>query len=54
MCIVRILSIDRQFINEIPVRSVLDGIQYADQLATENPHRIYDVLDDKQNKAYSR
>lgn len=53
MCTVMILSLDREFINEIPVRSVLDGIQYADQLSEENPHRIYDVLDGGR-KVYSR
>lgn len=54
MCSVQIYTLDRQFVNEIPVRTVTAGIQYADQLAAENPHRIYDVMDENRQKVYSR
>ena len=54
MCTVVIYSADGEFINEIPVRNVLEGQQYADQLAAEMPCRIYNVMDESRNKVYSR
>lgn len=54
MCTVMIYNTDGQFINEIPVRDTLEGQRYADQLATENPHRVYDVMDGSRRKVYSR
>lgn len=54
MCTVVIYSADGQFINEIPVRNTLAGQQYADQLAAENPQRIYNVMDENRRKVYSR
>ena len=54
MCTVAIYSADGEFINEIPVRSTLEGQQYADQLAAEMPCRIYNVMDENRNKVYSR
>ena len=54
MCVVKICGADGRFINEIPVRSVLEGQQYADQLASETPGRIYNVFDENRCKAYSR
>lgn len=54
MCAVEICGADGRFINEIPVRSVLEGQKYADQLAAETPSRIYNVIDEKRRKAYSR
>lgn len=54
MCVVEICGTDGRFINEIPVRSVLEGQQYADQLASETPSRIYNVMDENNNKVYSR
>lgn len=54
MCKVQIYDGALRFVNEIPVRTTLDGIQYADDLAKENPGRIYVVTDDDRNKVYSR
>lgn len=54
MCVVEICGNDGRFINEIPVRSVLEGQQYADQLASETPSRIYNVMDENRCKVYSR
>ena len=44
MCTVQIYDAERRFVNEIPVRTTLDGVQYADDIAKENPARIYVVL----------
>ena len=54
MCTVQIYTADGRFINELLVRTTLEGIQYADSLAAENPQRIYNVMDENRNKAYSR
>lgn len=54
MCVVEICGADGRFINEILVRSVLEGQKYADQLAAETPSRIYNVIDENRRKVYSR
>lgn len=54
MCTVQIYDTERRFVNEIPVRTTLEGVQYADSLAEENPARIYVVLDEHRSKVYSR
>lgn len=54
MCTVQIYDADRRFVNEIPVRTTLEGVQYADDLAKETPARIYVVLDERRNKVYAR
>lgn len=54
MCTVQIYDAERRFVNEIPVRTTLEGVQYADSLAKENPARIYVVLDEHRSKVYSR
>lgn len=54
MCVVEICGSDGRFINEILVRSVLEGQKYADQLAAETPSRIYNVIDENRRKVYSR
>jgi len=54
MCTVQIYTADGRFINEIPVRTTLEGQRYADSLAAENPQRTYNVMDDNRNKVYSR
>lgn len=54
MCTVQIYDTERRFVNEIPVRTTLEGVQYADSLANENPARIYVVLDEHRNKVYAR
>lgn len=45
MCTVQIYDAERWFVNEIPVRTTLEGAQYADDLAKESPARIYVVLE---------
>ena len=37
---VQIFDADLRFVNEIPLPNTLAGIQYADQLAAENPGRL--------------
>lgn len=37
MCTVQIYDAERRFVNEIPVRTTLEGVQYADDLAKESP-----------------
>lgn len=54
MCVVEICGSDGRFINEILVRSVLEGQKYADQLAAETPSQIYNVIDENRRKVYSR
>ena len=54
MCTVQIYDTERRFVNEIPVRTTLEGVQYADDLAKENPARIYEQLDEHRSKVYSR
>lgn len=54
MCVVEICGSDGRFINEILVRSVLEGQKYADQLAAETPSRIYNVINENRLKVYSR
>ena len=44
MCTVQIYDAERWFVNEIPVRTTLEGAQYA----------IYVVLDEHRSKVYSR
>lgn len=39
MCTVQIYDAERWFVNEIPVRTTLEGAQYADDLAKESPAR---------------
>lgn len=54
MCTVQLYDAERRFVNEIPVRTTLEGVQYADSLAKENPTRIYVVLDEHRSKVYAR
>ncbi len=54
MCTVQIYDAERRFVNEIPVRTTLEGVQYADSLSKENPTRIYVVLDENRSNVYSR
>lgn len=54
MCTVQIYDAERRFVNEIPVRTTLEGVQYADDLAKESPARIYVVLDEHRSKFYAR
>ena len=37
MCTVQIYDAERRFVNEIPVRTTLEGVQYADDLAIGKP-----------------
>lgn len=39
---------------QIPMPNTLAGIQYADQLAAENPGRLYVVMDEHRQKVYQR
>lgn len=51
---VQIFDADLRFVNEIPMPNTLAGIQYADQLAAENPGRLYVVMDEHRQKVYQR
>lgn len=51
---VQIFDADLRFVNEIPLPNTLAGIQYADQLAAENPGRLYVVMDEHRQKVYQR
>lgn len=54
MSTVQIFDADLRFVNEIPMPNTLAGIQYADQLAAENPGRLYVVMDEHRQKVYQR
>ena len=54
MSTVLIFDANLRFINEIPMPTTLAGIQYADQLAAENPGRLYVVTDEHRQKVYQR
>lgn len=54
VCSVMIYDAEMRFVNEIPVRTTLAGVQYADQLATENPRRLYVVRDEANQEVYKR
>ena len=54
MCSVMIYDAEMRFVNEIPVRTTLAGVQYADQLATENSRRLYVVRDEANQEVYKR
>lgn len=47
---VQIFDADLRFVNEILMPNTLAGIQYADQLAAENPGRLYVVMDEHRQK----
>ena len=51
---VQIFDANLRFVNEIPMPNTLAGIQYADQLAVENPGRLYVVTDERRQKVYQR
>lgn len=42
------------FVNEIPMRNVMEAVEYADQLAKETPERTYIVYNDLRQKVYQR
>lgn len=42
------------FINEIPMRNVMEAVEYADQHAKETPERTYIVYNDLRKKVYQR
>lgn len=54
MSTVQIFDANLRFVNEIPMPNALAGIQYADQLAAENPGRLYVVTDEHRQKVYQR
>lgn len=54
MCTVQIYDEERRFVNEFLVRTALEGEQYADDLAKDNPSWTYVVLDEHRSKVYAR